>query len=1109
MQKLRVPQAEINGEQEKFVPYNRLSKFKNQSFFPIYSLPSDRDFERLLYFLFTNNIEQITSRYSTKYEEVWLMQGSKGKGRDVALKSQGNDIGLVQCKFYKDKLNRGQVGKEILKFTLYVVQNQELIQVIDTKFHYYLASVLGINDPAKEFIEDIKYNHLNELDGEIKEWCESLIKDKNYNFSELHFPDIKDQIYEVLKKVDVYSIDQEYISDLIKNDSDTRDKFFILDTVIDRATFESLLQEREKKHLELLSNLSELEKALSDKDNGLFTRFIQIRNYVLTLINEYSTNFIVFAKHRKVHTLQLPIILSALSNIGTQLNAEEIFILLLASYLSDIGVCQSYNEIIGVHPELQDDEAIRNSHHLISARFIRESGTEVLGIENKYIESVALLVEATGDVLLHPKDRSRFKSDYTIGSWSTNKINLSYLGILLWIADLSDLENINAEVLLHVYKRYPNYGVSVSRWNEIDLKWKHETKDERIIFETEKKIEDQLIYLSLNNSIEHLKSVLDVASSILIKENQKLSIKFIDNNLISGFKRKIGITVDSPTILSSLLGKKLYPKEIDAVRELVQNAMDACFLMEKLNPKHQSRIDILFENNSLVVADNGVGMTEEIISLYFAKIGRSYHVENENNRAIGQFGIGVFSYFMLNTSFIVETKHKKDSAMKFKVDEKAPDLFYFYDECYLEQGTRICFEQLTYDLSEFELEEYLKLTFRWSEIPIYFNGTKINVREQIDFVNTEELINKFIKIEHRDGFQNSYKFVFLKVDDENIDGWLGGIVPLGNHFEDIRRRCSQSLLVYNKGVFVQNRTSFIGEINIKKGIQLKLNRNEFEHNSDIQEITDLLEFQMYVRMFAESCSIDQNSNISFNVLPVWLTFFYLFNYAGGSKFNKHLHQAEGILFPFVFESGNFLMLSLAAIINTQRSVEIGVSRFDFPNDGIEKSKATSNCFIPVISIYTDYTYINYFKEKGYSFKIINHTICSNFLFYKRGHTDDFSFSLTEEGGQYEFIQFNDNLFCTSYSHKTYFNFNHSICQHYLSIRDNKTKKNTTLKFKGFFNDVHSVIMNAFSSLTRSEKYQNANVLGLNKRISEINEIEGTNLSFGKEDFPIWMQSYII
>lgn len=143
-------------------------------------------------------------------------------------------------------------------------------------------------------------------------------------------------------------------------------------------------------------------------------------------------------------------------------------------------------------------------------------------------------------------------------------------------------------------------------------------------------------------------------------------------------------------VLALLGGIELYGDTKVAIRELLQNSFDAVKEKiaykritsgllgnewnKKLGDEYGVNISIQIENENiwLTCKDQGVGMTRELIENYFLVSGASqkyqtselirkcttYNIEYDR---IGQFGIGVLSYFMIADRIEIYTKRAQDT----------------------------------------------------------------------------------------------------------------------------------------------------------------------------------------------------------------------------------------------------------------------------------------------------------------------------------------------------------------------------------------------------------------------------------------------------------------
>jgi len=112
-----------------------------------------------------------------------------------------------------------------------------------------------------------------------------------------------------------------------------------------------------------------------------------------------------------------------------------------------------------------------------------------------------------------------------------------------------------------------------------------------------------------------------------------------------------------------VLSSHLYSTPTVAFRELLQNSTDAISARKLLDPVHQGRIQVeLIESGAvptLVLEDNGIGLTEDEIHLFLATIGGSSKRDQDQGareQFIGQFGIGLLSCFVLSDEIVAITR---------------------------------------------------------------------------------------------------------------------------------------------------------------------------------------------------------------------------------------------------------------------------------------------------------------------------------------------------------------------------------------------------------------------------------------------------------------------
>lgn len=145
-------------------------------------------------------------------------------------------------------------------------------------------------------------------------------------------------------------------------------------------------------------------------------------------------------------------------------------------------------------------------------------------------------------------------------------------------------------------------------------------------------------------------------------------------------ERKGTISVQTSDIFP-IIKKWLYSEHDIFLRELVSNSTDAITKRATLGrtenveiPEGHIKVTVNKEANTVVIEDNGLGMTEEEIEKYIAQLAFSGAEEfvkkmkdaGENADIIGKFGLGFYSAFMVADKVEVESLSWKEGSKATK-----------------------------------------------------------------------------------------------------------------------------------------------------------------------------------------------------------------------------------------------------------------------------------------------------------------------------------------------------------------------------------------------------------------------------------------------------------
>lgn len=145
---------------------------------------------------------------------------------------------------------------------------------------------------------------------------------------------------------------------------------------------------------------------------------------------------------------------------------------------------------------------------------------------------------------------------------------------------------------------------------------------------------------------------------------------------------KIVFEVETSRVLE-LLSKEIYDSPLALLRENVQNAYDATLMRctHEGTDVRAAEIRITLGPDHLVIEDDGIGMTEEVLRNNFWKAGSSGKRTElaRKSGVIGTFGIGAMANFGVCSKLCVETRSVESDTTIVSVAEKAK--LSFSQEC--------------------------------------------------------------------------------------------------------------------------------------------------------------------------------------------------------------------------------------------------------------------------------------------------------------------------------------------------------------------------------------------------------------------------------------------
>ena len=151
-------------------------------------------------------------------------------------------------------------------------------------------------------------------------------------------------------------------------------------------------------------------------------------------------------------------------------------------------------------------------------------------------------------------------------------------------------------------------------------------------------------------------------------------LKLLSGTSSKVWEKRIEFKVDIANIIA-IMGQSLYSRAETPIRELIQNAHDAIARRRQIEINFVGRIDVVQDAKagSLKFTDDGIGLTPDEAEKYLGTLGVGVtgllkgrgseedraQVSGSSSGLIGQFGIGLFSGFMLADLVSVESMSSK------------------------------------------------------------------------------------------------------------------------------------------------------------------------------------------------------------------------------------------------------------------------------------------------------------------------------------------------------------------------------------------------------------------------------------------------------------------
>ncbi|MCI0450341.1 MAG: HD domain-containing protein [Chlorobi bacterium] len=319
-----------------------------------------------------------------------------------------------------------------------------------------------------------------------------------------------------------------------------------------------------------------LEDRLKSKDSILFASLKNRKSQIKLYLQNYKLNFVEFTDHSFEH---VEMVAQNASDLLEQqeinlLNPDELYILLMACYLHDIGMCvpkknlleyrkkEEFIEYKQNNPQCKIEDYIREIHHELSYEFILKKWKE-LKIENEdYANAIALVAKAHRKVNLLDQEEYMNESNvrFLIKPTGSDYVCIPYLACIIRIADEMDVTYLRVPDLL--YEDFlPENEKSRIEWTKQKSTYGINKLDNKLIYRA--RTTDENVYDALFENYEKVLRVVKYCQKVIstlprtMNRNLKLKVNDVEEKFVAiGFiPKKIGFSFNLTRLFETFFSR--------------------------------------------------------------------------------------------------------------------------------------------------------------------------------------------------------------------------------------------------------------------------------------------------------------------------------------------------------------------------------------------------------------------------------------------------------------------------------------------------------------------------------------------------------------------------
>lgn len=413
-------------------------------------------------------------------------------------------------------------------------------------------------------------------------------------------------------------------------------------------------------------------KHLKEKDNTFYCANINnVVAYAQSFLSRIPAMFSNYTNHDIGHSARVAdYMVALLPQPLDKYNDTELVIMLYSAIFHDIGMVVSEPES-DLDSTKQDD--IRKNHHIRSEKFLNDHNekNDCFNIDNEssvnFKNLVATIARSHGEAFSWIEKNLKQKEYF-----GNDTVNPQFIACLLRLGDYLDFDSKRTPY--HLFNFLNLSTRSSDEWKKhFSITNYEKIENHKILFAGN--CEEPDIFIGILHYFDLIENEIKNVKSLSATNDAKYKLN-IEDEVVNQISHNsfdsvdLQFLMDYVSISNLLMGENLYSDKKSALREIIQNSLDAVSLRKEITEKngiaYAPEIKIVIEKDKVSVKDNGIGMTLSDIKEYFLNIGHSFYRSDDfkdlslTYKPISHYGIGFLSSFLLSDSISVKTTSYKE-----------------------------------------------------------------------------------------------------------------------------------------------------------------------------------------------------------------------------------------------------------------------------------------------------------------------------------------------------------------------------------------------------------------------------------------------------------------